>query len=71
MGTVAVDASMLERVLAQRDALVQAITRAGATQEWEAVMAAFDGLLGALKALEASLERDGLRDVASPAQEES
>jgi hypothetical protein len=47
---------MLERLLAQRDALVRAITSAASTQEWEAVMGAFDGLLAALKELEASLE---------------
>ncbi len=68
MTTVAVQASTLVRVLAQRDALVQAIASAAATQEWEAVMSAFDALLGALKELEASLERRG---VAGPAQEES
>ncbi len=71
MATVPVDLSMLRRLLAHRDGLVQAITDASATQEWEEVMAAFDGLLGALNELEASLERRAARDVGSGAHEES
>jgi hypothetical protein len=62
---------VLQRLLAQRDTLVRAITSAAGTQEWEQVMAAFDGLLGALKELEASVERDARREVRSDAHDNS
>ncbi len=71
MTTVPVDLSVLRRLLARRDGLVQAITEAAATQQWEEVMAAFDGLLVALKELEASLERDAAREAGSGAHEAS
>jgi hypothetical protein len=47
-----VDLAVLQEVLGRRDELVHAITRGVAEQEWDAVMAALDGLLAALKQLE-------------------
>ncbi len=57
MAAVAIDRVVLQEVLGRRDMLVRAITDAAASENWDAVMAAFDGLLTALAALEAALSQ--------------
>ena len=52
---IPVDVAVLRELLAQRDALVRAITAGMASGEWDEVMAPFDRLLAAIKLLEESL----------------
>lgn len=54
--TIAVDVAILQDLLARRDELVRAITAGMASEEWDQVMAPFEGLLVAIKQLEESLE---------------
>ncbi len=54
--TIAVDVAILQDLLARRDELVRAITSGMASEEWDQVMAPFEGLLVAIKQLEESLE---------------
>ena len=56
---IAVDGATLQALLARRDELVRAITAGMASGEWDQVLAPFDGLLGAIKRLEESLEVEG------------
>jgi hypothetical protein len=55
MSTFAVEAELVLELLGRRDALVRAITAGMASDDWDEVMRAFDGLLLALKRLEDSL----------------
>jgi len=56
MPTIPVDVAVLRDLLARRDELVRAITTGMASGDWDQVMVPFDGLLVAIKQLEASLE---------------
>lgn len=56
MPTIPVDVTALRDLLVRRDNLVRAITTGMASGDWDQVMAPFDGLLVAIKQLEASLE---------------
>jgi hypothetical protein len=56
MPTIPIDIATLRDLLARRDELVRAITAGMASGDWDRVMAPFDGLLAAIKQLEASLE---------------
>lgn len=53
---VPVEGAILREVLARRDELVRAITAGMASGDWDQVMAPFEGLLVAIKRLEACLE---------------
>ena len=55
MPTVRVDLGILQELLANRDELVRAITGGLASDEWDSVMRAFDGLLSTITRLEESL----------------
>ena len=56
MPTIPVDVAVLRDLLVRRDELVRAITTGMASGDWDQVMVPFDGLLVAIKQLEASLE---------------
>ena len=55
MPTVPVDTEALQNLLAQRDQLVRAIMAGMASDDWDYVMAPFEGLLTAIKRLEEDL----------------
>jgi hypothetical protein len=55
--TIPVDLGLVEEILTRRDLLVQAIAAGAASDAWEPVLEAFDGLLAALAGLEESLGR--------------
>ncbi len=59
MPTIAVEAELLLELLDRRDELVRAITSGIVSEDWDAVMRAFDGLLAALKRLEDNLPAPG------------
>lgn len=61
MPTVTVDAALLHDILARRDELTRAITSGVQSEDWDAVMRAFDALLVTLARLEDSLARTGDR----------
>ena len=61
---IAVDVAILQDLLARRNELVRAITAGMASEEWDQVMAPFEGLLVAIKQLEESLET-GQRQISS------
>jgi hypothetical protein len=59
MPKISLEAELVLELLGRRDTLLRAITAGMASEKWDEVMRAFDGLLLALKRLEDSLPGTG------------